>query len=174
MYNVKLPFFSVLFLITVHVNELNCMDFGPDTVPVAISRSPSRAAVNAEMDELSVDRSPSTAPDMPGYLHYVEQKVTAQEEANPGRKIYLDFNTQLLGLFQRLRKDADDATKIKWQTAFNILATNLARYHENVRGVKMVYGNNRDFPIASSLIAPFVSEQKLEKMEIAPLLEMRI
>lgn len=170
MFNIKLSFFSILLLLSCYADGLKGME-NTDMVPVVISRSPSRTSPTndslveptARLEDLALDRSPSRCQDMPAYLFYVENRVKQQEQANPGRKIYLDFNKQLLGLFQRL-KHSSEAVKQEWKTAFRILATNLARQH-NVCGVKFMHIDTEDFTIASSFIEPFILENKLEKLQ---------
>jgi hypothetical protein len=102
---------------------------------------------------------------MTDYVLYVEKKVATQECATPNKKIYLDFGNKLLNLFKRLNIDPIGQKKEKWQTAFEILGTTLARHHR-VYGIKFVHPDATDYSMERCLIEPFTNEQKLERMQL--------
>ena len=120
-----------------------------------------------EFIQVNIERSPSASRDMVDFFHHIEEGVRSTEQANPHKLLCLNFNTILLRLFARLERSSE-AQKASWCSGFHDHATRLARYHR-VRGLRLIYRNLSDLSVASSMIKPFVEEDRLESLKLTAL-----
>jgi hypothetical protein len=148
---------------------------------VVIERSPSAAIEITK--EAALDRLRKKYPaaeiilyrysnqlDLKDFLYSVEASIEHQMHLTPEAKICLDFNTMLLGLFQRL-ENASTADQTQGKKNLKELAEALASKYP-IYGLKLGYGTEAHLKFAVALIQPFtaskLSNLRLEAAVIKP------
>lgn len=155
-------FFSVVFLFNVEISahgKLRLETTGTDGHPRELATA-----------TVMIDRSPSTSRDIDDFFSYVEGRVYAVSQAAPKRKLCLNFNTTLLGLFQRL-EEASEEVRSQWKTEFRTHMEKLAQRYA-IHKLSFKYTHLGHLTFAAYVIEPFV--RYIESLDIEPIMEGRM
>lgn len=124
-------------------------------------------AMQHEFDNLrivSVDRSPSACLTMDEFTDEIIRKfretiaLVREARQDYSAPITVDFNGQLLRLFERLETSQDE--KEAWKTKLQELSKTLTVHHHAI-GIKISYRTPKDLAIIASLIQPLIDAKKL-------------
>lgn len=167
MCDIKKLSFSLLFLYAFEISTQN-----PAYVSVDIKRSPS-AIIDPELalqrekyPEAIIEPLPSATRGLMDFIKYIEDCVISAENEGSAKPISLDFNTKLIGLFNRLENAPSDTKaygKIHIEEGMAIIAK-----HTLIKRLSLVYDGVNQLKFVSWFISPFI--ETIEELSIQPVL----